>query len=161
LKSADYWIEKFNMLPHPEGGFFKEVYRSEESIKCENLPGRYNGDRNFSTSIYFLLKEDNFSSFHRLKSDEIWHFYSGSLVRIYIISDEGKLDIIDLGEEIFQYAIKAGNWFAAEVIEKDSFSLVGCTVSPGFHFDDFEIGIKDNLLTKFPQHAELIVRMTR
>ena len=78
---ADYWIDKLELLSHPEGGFYKEIYRSDEAISADALPERYKGERSFSTSIYFLLRENEFSAFHRLQSDEIWHFYSGQLRR--------------------------------------------------------------------------------
>jgi uncharacterized protein len=166
MKTAEYWIEKLELLPHPEGGFFKEVYRSSESVNKEHLPERFSGERNFSTSIYFLLKSDNFSSFHRIRSDEVWHFYEGSPVMIYMINEKGELNEVLIGRdpdkgEKLQYTVPAGDWFAAEVIEEDSYSLVGCTVSPGFHFEDFELAEKDLLVQKYPQHKKIITRLTR
>jgi uncharacterized protein len=166
MKTAEYWIEKLELLPHPEGGFFKEVYRSSESVNKEHLPERFSGERNFSTSIYFLLKSDNFSSFHRIRSDEVWHFYEGSPVMIYMINEKGELNEVLIGRdpdkgEKLQYTVPAGDWFAAEVIEEDSYSLVGCTVSPGFHFEDFELAEKDQLVQKYPQHKKIITLLTR
>jgi predicted cupin superfamily sugar epimerase len=163
--SAQYWIEKLKLSKHPEGGYFREVYRSDEFISKKHLPGRYSSFRSFSTSIYFLLKSDEFSAFHRLKSDEIWHFYDGSPLLLYVIDPKGKLTTIKTGpnpgnNEMLQVVIPKGFWFAAEVSVKDSFSLIGCTVSPGFDFEDFELAGREKLTAKFPQHKELIERLT-
>jgi len=159
--TADYWIEKLNLIKHPEGGYFKEIYRSNEIIDQNHLPERFRGTRCLSTSIYFLLKGDKFSAFHRIKSDEIWHFHAGTALMIYIIDENGELSVLKLGsnyekEEQFQITIPKESWFAAKVINKNSFSLVGCTVAPGFDFTDFELGKKDELLQKYSQHKELL-----
>lgn len=164
-KNADYWIENLKLEAHIEGGYFKEIYRSVEVIKKEHLPDRYNGDRSFSTSIYFLLKGEQISKLHKLKSDEIWHFYTGSSLLIHIIDDEGKLNTIKLGNhftlgEHFQYVVKAGCWFCAEVIDKSSYGLIGCTVSPGFDFSDFELANREKLLENFPEHKTIIEKFT-
>ena len=165
MKPAQYWIEKLKMDPHPEGGFFKEVYRADEQYNGEHLPERFGGDRSHGTSIYFLLVGEQVSKFHRIKSDEIWHFYEGSPVRIYSITPEGSYkDIVvgrdpDKGENL-QAVIYKGDWFGAEVIDKNSYSLCGCTVAPGFHFEDFELADRDELLRQFPQHTQLILKLT-
>lgn len=158
------YIKKLGLKKHPEGGYYKEVYRSGEIILPEHLPKRYKKSRNFSTSIYFLLEGKQFSSFHLLQSDEIWHFYDGSSVLIYIINQDGELSIKKLGrgkDNDLQLAIEKQNWFAAEVEDKKSFSLFGCTVSPGFEFEDFELGKRDTLVKKFPQYSDLIKRLTK
>ena len=160
-----FYIEVLNLKPHPEGGFFSEIYKSEETVNSQCLPGRYNGSRSFSTSIYFLLKGNQISYLHKLKSDEIWHFYDGCAIKLYIIDEMGNLSTILLGKnlaegEILQAVIKRNCWFCAEITNKLSFSLVGCTVSPGFEFDDFEIGKRDDLLTRFPQLHNLITKFT-
>lgn len=164
--SADYWIDKLALEKHPEGGWFKEVYRADESVKKEHLHLRYSGDRQHSTSIYFLLTSDTFSAFHRIKSDELWHFYTGSAVTIHMIDEAGKYSKITLGGdadagEVFQCFIPKHVWFGANVVDTESYSLVGCTVSPGFHFDDFKLGKRDELVRQFPQHKEMIERLTR
>lgn len=168
MKNAEYWIEKLELSPHPEGGFFKEVYRSPELMDTQSLPARYEGEnRNFGTSIYFLLKGNQFSTFHRLQSDEIWHFYGGTSAVVYeIIKKTGELVKHAIGSnfesgERFQVVINAGNWFAAEVNDPNSYILVGCTVAPGFDFTDFEMAQKHNLLKAYPKHAELIHRLTK
>jgi len=165
MKSDEYWIEKLNLLKHPEGGYFREIYRSHELIDAASLPLRYGGKRAFSTSIYFLLKSGEFSAFHRLKSDEIWHFYYGSPLILYMINNNGKLLKQLLGNnpdknEHLQIVIEKGNWFAASVMKPASYSLMACSVSPGFDFLDFELAKKDELLKEYPQYYEVIVNYT-
>jgi len=166
MKNAEYWINKLGLEKHPEGGWFKEVYSSEETIKSEHLPERFGGERHHSTSIYFLLSSNTFSAFHRIKSDELWHFYDGSPVTIHIINEGGEYSQVTLGcdidkGEVLQYAIPHGVWFGAEVVVKESFSLVGCTVAPGFHFDDFELAKREELAGKYPEHKGIIKKLTR
>ena len=167
MKPASYWIEKYNLLPHPEGGYYAETYRSAENIKADALPDRFTGDRTFSTGIYFLLEKTNFSAFHRIKSDEMWHFYAGDALDIFVIYPEtGNLEIIKLGsdpdnEETFQAVVPAGTWFGSRPAATSTYALVGCTVSPGFDFADFEMADREELLTTFPQHSSLISELTR
>ncbi len=166
MKKAEYFISKLGLEKHPEGGWFKEVYRSSETIKKEHLPAGFTGERHHSTSIYFMLTSDTFSAFHRIKSDELWHFYAGSTVTIYMIENDGVYSEIKLGNnmdngEVFQCVIPKGVWFGAKVNSADSFCLVGCTVAPGFHFDDFELGEREVLLKMFPHHKGVIERLTR
>lgn len=166
MKNAEYYIKKLGLQKHPEGGWFKEIYRSDEKIKNEHLPERYSGSRHHSTSIYFLLTSDTFSAFHRIKSDELWHFYNGSPLTVYMIDEAGNYSEIILGSnldagEVYQCIIPKGVWFGAKVNAPDSFCLVGCTVAPGFHFDDFELGKREALISKFPESAELITLLTR
>ncbi len=162
---AEYYIKKLGLEKHPEGGYFKETYRADESIEKQNLPSRYNGQRVFATSIYFLLESSKVSFFHKLKSDEIWHFYDGSPVKLYIIKNENEITEIVLGKnlengEVIQAVIEKNHWFGAEVINEDSFSLVGCTVSPGFDFGDFELGKREELLKKNPNNSDIIQKFT-
>ena len=161
---ASKYIKQLQLKKHPEGGYFKEVYRAGEIILPSHLPKRYKTYRNFSTSIYFLLEGKQFSAFHLLRSDELWHFYDGCKVLLYIIDQKGKLTIKKLGRSKdceLQLTIEKQNWFAAEVENKKSFSLFGCTVSPGFEFDDFELGKRKKLINKFPHHKTLITRLTK
>lgn len=161
MRSAEYWIKKLNLLPHPEGGFFKESYRSDESIPLNALPNRYTSDRTFSTQIYFMLVKGNHSAFHRIKSDETWHFYDGSPITIWLLSEEGGLREVTLGldEGSFpQFTISKGVWFAAEVFGGGDFSLVGCSVAPGFDFADFEMAKRESLYEKFP--FEIVKRLS-
>ena len=164
--NANYFISHLQLQPHPEGGFFKETYRAEETITEEALPERFSGKRNFCTSIYYLLRHGEHSLFHRIKSDECWHFYAGETLLIHIIEPAGKYYCIKLGSNIyvgetFQFVVPAMAWFAAEPAVESSYSLVGCTVAPGFDFADFEIADKTNLLGTFPQYKEVISRLSR
>jgi predicted cupin superfamily sugar epimerase len=166
MNPGEYWIQKLGLARHPEGGYFREIYRSSEGIPRKGLPDRYDGPRFFSTSMYYLLSGEEVSYFHRLKSDEIWHFYRGSFLSLYVISPEGRLGEIQIGSDIeagqvFQTVIPAGHWFAASVGEPDSYSLVGCTVAPGFDFRDFELGQRNELLAVYPQHQAIIKKLTR
>jgi len=161
---AQKYIKQLQLKKHPEGGYFREVYRSGERILPTHLPKRYKSSRNFSTSIYFLLQEMQFSSFHILKSDELWHFYDGWKVLLYVINKDGELVTKKLGKDKdcqLQLTIEKQNWFAAELEDKKSFTLFGCTVSPGFEFEDFQLGKRDELIKKFPQHSALIKRLTK
>lgn len=165
MRDAVYWIRKLKMLPHPEGGFFKETYRSEELLPGKHLPERFSGDRNISTSIYFLLENEQCSKLHRIKSDEMWHFYEGCGLIIYAIDAKGILTENKLGlncdeGESPQVLIKAGDWFGARLNKPGTYCLAGCTVSPGFHFEDFEMGNREKLLESFPEHAEIIKLLT-
>jgi len=158
-------IEKLQLEPHPEGGYFRETYRSKGEISPENLGGEFNSSRNYSTCIYFLLTSDSFSAFHRIKQDEIWHFYDGSPIRLHTISEGGKHNEHVIGKDILngeqpQLVVNAGDWFAAELINEKDFSLVGCTVSPGFSFEDFELPERKELISIFPQHKDLITEFT-
>jgi hypothetical protein len=167
LKPADFWIDKLEMTPLPEeGGMYKEVYRSEESIPKSALPIRFDGSRSYSTSIYYLLKHPEFSAFHRLKQEEIWHFYEGSPLTVHVIDQDGNYFCKRLGRDIdkdetLQLVIYAGWLFAAAVDQAGSYSLIGCTVAPGFEFDDFEAPSKNKLLESYPKHAEVIQKFTR
>jgi len=163
---ADFYISKLQLNPHPEGGYYKEVYRSDEIIEAVHLPVRYKSSRAFSTSIFFLLKNDQVSMFHKLKSDEIWHFYDGCGVKIYVIEKNGIKREVLLGNkleqgELPQVIINKNSWFGAELLNKSSFCLIGCTVSPGFEFKDFKLGEREKLLKLFPQHENIIKKLTK
>ena len=166
IAKAKIIAEKLGLQPHPEGGYFKEIYRAEEKIRNPELPERFSGDRNFSTSIYFMLSGNDKSHFHRINSDEIWHFYSGTTLVLHLIDAAGNYSTVKIGNDILagetpQAIIPHGNWFAAEVEGKNSYALVGCTVSPGFDFADFELARQAYLSEKFPQHFDLIKRFTK
>jgi uncharacterized protein len=163
---VDQLIEVLSLERHPEGGFFRQTYRSTGEIPHHSLPADYSGDRAFSTAIYFLLSGDDFSAFHRILSDEVWHFYAGTSIAINMIYPDGRIEIIQLGPdyasgEVFQAVIPGGCWFAALLVDPDSYALVGCTVSPGFDFVDFELGERQSLIDAYPQHADVITRLTR
>lgn len=157
-------IHQYNLLPHPEGGYFKETYRSEESIPASGLPLRFSGGRTFSTAIYFLLLKDLFSAFHRIKSDECWHFYEGESLKVHVLHLDGTYELIRLGKnreegEVYQAIVPAGAWFASET--SGEYSFVGCTVAPGFDFADFELARAAELKSEHPKSASLIERLCR
>jgi hypothetical protein len=142
------------------------TYQSELTIVRGALPSRYQGDRSASTAIYFLLDGQDFSAFHRIASDELWHFYAGSSLVVYVIDREGNYSELHLGAgsdegEVFQAVVKAGCWFASRVKDGAGFALVGCTVAPGFNFADFELAVRSELTTAYPQHRKLIEELTR
>jgi predicted cupin superfamily sugar epimerase len=166
MANADYWVEKLGLEVHPEGGFFKETYRSDETISEEALPHRFSGERAFSTSIFYMLNKNDISMLHRIKQDEIWHFYEGTSLTIHCLSADGAYSASVLGRDIqngesFQVVVKGGCYFCAETNNKESFSLVGCTVAPGFDFEDFELPSRIELVGAFPQHTELINSFTK
>lgn len=164
MQSAAYWINHLKLEPHPEGGFYKETYRAHESIPHKGLPPRFSGNRSFSTAIYFLLRSQDKSLFHRIKSDETWHFYDGSPLTLYILR-EGEVYTYKLGpnpenQESLQITIPANHWFGALVTDTGSFTLSGCTVAPGFDFNDFEFGNREILLKQYPSCQDIIKRLT-
>lgn len=153
MKSAKYWIDKLCLQKHQEGGYFREVFRSEMQFDVE---GR--GTRNAASSIYYLLEKGGFSAFHRVQSDELWHFYAGSPLAIHVI-DSGKLGKVILSVDKMQTAIKAGCWFAASADK--GYALVGCTVSPGFDYADWEIGKRKELVKAYPEYKKVIEKYSR
>ena len=166
--AAQYWIDKLKLEPHPEGGFYRLTYTASTLV---TLP-EFAGARPASTAIYFLLATQHrdanrhFSAFHRLKSDELWHFYAGGPLIVHVIDTSGVHSSLLVGDdpergEQFQAIVEAGCWFASEPLLPGSFSLVGCTVSPGFNFADFELAKREELAATFPQHASLIAQFTR
>ena len=158
--SAEYWIEKLDLQPHPEGGFYKEMYRSEGFIDSDALPYVYESDRNYATSIYFLLRSEDVSKFHILSSDELWFFHDGSPVTIHQLSKEGELSSVELGEQLLQTTIPANVYFGAEVKAPGSYCLVSCVVAPGFDFADFHMPGKEEMTNLFPNHSDIIDRLT-
>jgi len=164
-RSAQYWTERLNLVEHPEGGFFSPAFRAAEQISLSGLPDRFTGNRAIVSSIYYLLLKDQFSVFHRLKSVEIWSFFEGAPLTIYILDPFGSLIEKRLGRdfdkgESFQVAIEAGSFFAAEQRGPGEFTLVGCTVAPGFEHEDMEIAGRAELLAKYPQHRGVIEKFT-
>ena len=164
-KTSRYWIEKLQLEAHPEGGYFRQTYRSDVMIAREALPAGFAGARAASTAIYFLLEGKKFSAFHRLRSDEVWHFYVGDPLVVHVISPEGEYSSILLGRDLeagqaLQGVVRAGCWFASHVADWNSFAVAGCTVAPGFDFEDFEMGRREELVAKYPQHRVLIEGLT-
>ena len=140
MSTPAYYIENLGLQPHPEGGYYSETFRSETSL---NFPG-FDGSRQLSTSIYFLLEAPQVSSLHRIKSDEIWYYHDGGNLEIIELDEHGQEHATLLGKDleggaVFQHVVKAGKWFGARLPQGSSFCLVGCQVSPGFDFRDFEL----------------------
>jgi uncharacterized protein len=159
-------IEMYQLQAHPEGGWYKETYKSSETIAATALHDRFAGQRVFSTAIYFLLEQGNFSAFHRIKSDECWHFYAGNPLLVYVLQQNGELEIIQLGSDIlrgqvFQYVVPANCWFASRPAKQSRFCFVGCTVAPGFDFADFELANAKTLSATYPQHEKIIQELCR
>lgn len=165
MNKAEYWIKKLGLKPHPEGGYYREIYSSNYFTEGRLLAGEFLGKRPLSTSIYFLLRSGEVSKFHKLKSDEIWYYHLGSSINIYTIEMNGKRNDIRVGVdtengEVLQAIIKAGTIFGASVNEPDGFTIVGCMVSPGFKYEDFELIGRKTLLDKYLQHKDIILKLT-
>jgi uncharacterized protein len=159
-------ISNLHLAPHPEGGFYRETYRSAEVIPKEGLPQRYNGEHPFGTAIYYLLAPDSCSKIHRVKSDEIFHFYLGDPVLMLELFPDGSSCTTVLGQDLehgeqLQHIVHAGTWQGSMLIEGGRFALLGTTVSPAFVFDDFELGKRDHLLALYAEQAQLITRLTK
>lgn len=158
-------IRRFDLKPHPEGGFYSETYRSSGTIAQACLPDTFHGDRAYATAIYFLLPAGARSCLHRIASDEIWHFYLGEPLLLVELHPDGEVYTVTLGHDIaqghrLQHVVRAGCWFGACPLTEDGYALVGCTVSPGFDFAEFELASRQNLLDQFPQAAQWIYRLT-
>lgn len=165
MEKADYYIQKLNLTEHVEGGAFKEIYRSSGIIPHAILGSVFGGDRNTSTAIYFLLKHGQISAMHKIASDELWHFYDGASLCIYEITAQGELQKHRLGKnleegESFTCLIKAGSWFGSRCEIVGGFSLVGCTVAPGFDFKDFVLAERTELCNRYTQYADIINELT-
>jgi len=159
---ARYWIERLDLVEHPEGGCYRETYRSEQSIPGS---GAHPAGRSFSTAIFYLLRSGDVSRFHRLRSDEVFHHYAGSPFILHVLHPGGGYDTVALGHdpergEVLQAVIPAGAWFGATIESPDTFALVGCSVAPGFEFSDFEPADRAKLIADFPAHTELVERLT-
>lgn len=164
MNTADYFIKNLNMTPHPEGGFYKEIYESEENITSNDLKVEFEGSRILWTSIYFLLRDGEVSNFHRLKSDEMWYYHSGSPLTIYMISPEGEFFTEQLGLDIENgekpQILVPKNYIFGSAMNNKGYALVGCMVSPGFEFKDFELFKRSELIEKYPQHQQIILKLT-
>ncbi len=162
LPKAEDLIKSLKLEPHIEGGFFREIHRSPESF---DFGEGYNGKRNLFTHIYFMLRDCDISRFHRLKSDEFWHFYSGGRLEIHTLNENSGYKKYFLGNtasdgEKFCILLEKDTWFAASPAGGSDYSLVGCTVVPGFDFKDFELAGEKNLCEKFPAHSDIIEKFT-
>jgi predicted cupin superfamily sugar epimerase len=155
IQDAAYWIRTLELSPHPEGGYYRQTYQSQWMIATAR------GERAASTAIYFLLEGRDFSAFHRIASDEVWHFYAGSALIVSVIDPAGNYSELRVGVGGFQAVVAGGCWFASRLEDAAGFALVGCTVAPGFDFADFELAKRAELARTYPQHRRVIEELTR
>jgi predicted cupin superfamily sugar epimerase len=154
-------IRRFDLQPHPEGGYFRETYRCAAKVSREGS----DETRAASTAIYYLLCDGAHSAWHRIRSDEVWHFYAGEPLLVHVLDRKGELVTHRLGNPlthqatVFQAVVSAGLWFAAECEDPATFALAGCTVAPGFEFSEFELADVDALRSAYPAHAAFIARL--
>jgi predicted cupin superfamily sugar epimerase len=159
----DRLIRRYDLQPHPEGGFFRETYRSAMTV----LAGEARLQRCASTAICYLLPSGSYSAWHRIASDELWHFHAGDPLDIHVLAAGGGLRTHRLGNPLeapdvdFQAMVPAGCWFAAEVVAGGAFAFVGCTVAPGFEFSEFELADAAELTKSHPEHDAIIRRLSR
>ena len=165
MTGADEIIRKLNLQPHPrEDGFFAETHRSRDRITWEALPAFYGGTRCLSTAIYFLLKSGGFSEMHRLRSEEVFHFYMGAPAEMLLLLPDGSGKVLRLGNdldagELPQIVVPRFAWQG--LVTLGDYTLMGCTVAPGFEYSDFEPGNREDLERQFPEFADAIARRTR
>lgn len=164
--TANALVERFDLKPHPEGGFYREVYRSDVILNHPGIPAGRPSERRSGSMIYYLLGPEDFSAFHRVRwTDEIWHLYAGGPLQMHIIDDRGRHSAPTLSRDFSSgepiCIVPAGSWQAARPAPGVDWVFGGCTVSPGFEFADFEMPARDKLLRMYPSHATLIETLTR
>ncbi|WP_304457933.1 cupin domain-containing protein [Alicyclobacillus sendaiensis] len=164
---AHRWIERLQLTPHPEGGYYREIYHSPRYLRDPATVEAYGGARRTATSIYFLLPEGDVSRLHRLRSDELWYFHHGRPVVVHLFHPDGRYEARELGLPDVpgrepQVLVPAGTIFGAELAPGDgaAFALVGCMVTPGFDFEDFELVSRDEVTPRFPAQKDVIARLT-
>jgi len=158
-------IDRLALQPHPEGGFFRETYRAKLSLNAAALAPQFPGARDASTAIYYMLTAGDRSRFHRIRSDEVWHFYLGGPLQVVELTESGDVQVTTLGTDftagqVPQHVVPAGRWFGAYPAPGSSFSLVGCTVAPGFDFADFDVAERDDLLATYANASDWVSRLT-
>jgi predicted cupin superfamily sugar epimerase len=163
-RAADL-IERLGLRRHPEGGWYRETHRSANIVEYDD---RYRTvKRSAMTSIYYLLEGEDFSAFHRLRSDEVWYFHAGTTLALYAIEPSGALRVHRLGDACregactYSVAIAAGTWLGARLEDKEGWALTSACVAPGFEFEDFELAGRTVLTAAFPQHGPIIASLTR
>ncbi len=163
--TLDSWIAALSLTPHREGGHFRETWRSSERLSRAALPERFDGERSLGTAIYFLLGRGEVSLLHRLRAAEVWHLHDGGPLVLHRFAPNGGYTPAILGLDIAagqapQQVVQEGSWFGAELGEGAEFALIGCSVCPGFDYEDFELAERAAMLTRHPEHAALITRLT-
>jgi len=162
MNRAHQLIQQLELEPLLEGGHFRRIFESEVLIPRTQLPDRFNGDRLVGSTIYYLLEAGDFSAFHRLQTDEQWHFYEGAPLQLHLLDHKQDHQIVVLGnpkKPQFEMVVPHGTWMAAR--SEGDFSLVGCTCTPAFHPDDFELGQRGQLVQEFPEHEDVIRQFVR
>ena len=165
MHTAQQIIERLRLVPLTiEGGYFRETYRSALTMSGGALSGEYGGDRNASTAIYYLLTPDTFSAIHRVKSDEVFHFYAGDAVEMLQLWPDGEAEVVTIHNDLAaghepQGVVPAGVWQGCRLVRGGSWALMGCTVAPGFDYADFELGDRDGLSTRYPEYSALIAEL--
>ncbi len=159
------WVTTLDLKPHPEGGYFRETYRDALLLSAD-LPEEFEGARAASTGIYYLLAQGDMSALHRIKSDELWHHYEGATLSIHVLHPDGRYERLQLGKDLQagdrpQAVVPRGAWFGARIESEGAYALCGCTVAPGFDFDDFEMATREALLESYPEQREVIEALTR
>ena len=155
-------IEQYQLEPHPEGGYYTRTYCSEQAFAGDAAIDPFPAGRPWSTAILYLMEAGDFAAFHRIKSDELWHFHEGGVVELLILKAPDRLDVIRIGPgHARQLTIPAHHWFAAFPAAGTDYALVGCTVSPGFMFSDHEMATAQELMAAFPRQAERIGALCR
>ena len=166
MLAAEKLIKLLGLKSHPEGGYYRETYRSDEIIGKEALPERYTGNRTYGTAIYYLLTLETFSAIHRIKTDEIYHFYLGDPVELVQLLPDGSGCVVTLGNDIaggaqLQTVVSRGTWHGSRLAEGGKYALLGTTVAPGFEFADNEIGRRSDLIRSYPSFSDTITALTR
>ena len=159
LAEAEHWIRTLSLARHPEGGWFRETYRSTERLSAAALPARFGGPRALATSILYLLAAGERSRFHRLRADELWWHHAGGAMQLHLLEPSGACTLV-VSSDTLQACVPHGTWFAAEPAPGAAFALVGCGVAPGFEYEDFELAQQPALLAEFPAQRELVLRFT-
>jgi predicted cupin superfamily sugar epimerase len=166
MPTAEELIRLFQLQPHPrEGGHFRETYRSTDLLPATALPPHYRSPRAASTAIYYLLTPNTCSALHRLGSDEVFHFYLGSPVRMLQLFSDGQGKEVILGPDLLegqsvQVVVPRGVWQGSALEPGGAFALLGCTVAPGFEYADYESGNRADLIARYPNFKDLITRLT-
>ncbi len=168
MRTAEFWIERLGLEPHPEGGWYRETYRSEGSYGFD-ASSPFGSPRSFATSIHYLLQRGDRSRLHRIHSDEQWYFHAGSPLDVHAFPESGEPSRFTLGDDpdaaqTLHSWVPAGSWFGAclseQSAEQDAYALVSCVVAPGFDFRDFSFAGRQELIQAFPGHARIIEKLS-
>jgi predicted cupin superfamily sugar epimerase len=155
-------IETLGLEPHPEGGFYKRTYCSESVFPGDLEQDPFPAGRPHATAILYLMEAGDFAAFHRIRSDESWHFHEGGALQLLVLHEQAPAEIIFMGpNHALQVTIPANHWFAAVPAPGTEYCLVSCTVSPGFHFNDHEMACASELIAQFPDQSDLLGRYCR